>query len=186
MKLSKNQLQPSESPLIGFRGKQIQALGKISLPVSFETQANARTEYITFDVVDLYYPYNAILGRGFTTKFNAALHMAYLCMKIPALHGIISVRGSQKEARNIEKAIYRAQRNINAVESADKELEPSDMPRGKTDMAGQEETKLIPLEKELPDRKVTISSELSKAEEEELMETIVKNKDIFAWSASDL
>ena len=91
MKLSRNQLQPSESPLIGFGGKQIQALGKISLPVSFGTQANARTEYITFDVVDLYYPYNAILGRGFTTKFNAALHMAYLCMKIPALHGIITV-----------------------------------------------------------------------------------------------
>ena len=60
------------------------------------------------------------------------------------------------------------------------------MPRGKTDMAGQEQTKLIPLEKELPDRKVTISSELSKAEEQELMETLVKNKDIFAWSASDL
>ena len=53
-------------------------------------------------------------------------------------------------------------------------------------MADQEETKLIPLEKELPDRKVTISSELSKAEEQELMETLVKNKDIFAWSASDL
>ena len=53
-------------------------------------------------------------------------------------------------------------------------------------MVGQEETKVTPLEKELPDRKVTISSELSKAEEEELMETLVKNKDIFAWSAFDL
>ena len=60
------------------------------------------------------------------------------------------------------------------------------MPREKTDMAGQEETKVTPLEKELPDRKVTISSELSKAEEEELMETLVKNKDISAWSAFDL
>jgi hypothetical protein len=74
--------------------------------------------------------------RGFTTKFNVALHMVYLCMKIPALHGIIKVRGSQKEARNIEKAIYRAQRNINAVESANKELQPSDMPKGEIDMAG--------------------------------------------------
>ena len=125
--------------------------------MSFGTQANARTEYITFDVVDLYYPYNAILGRGFTTKFNIALHVAYLCMKIPALHGIIIVRGSQKEARNIEKPIYRAQRIINAVDSAQKELEPLDMPRGKIDMVGQEETKVTPLEKELPDRKVTIS-----------------------------
>ena len=36
MKLSKSQLQPSNSPLIGFGGKRIDALGKISLLVSFE------------------------------------------------------------------------------------------------------------------------------------------------------
>jgi hypothetical protein len=102
MKLSWNQLQPSDSPLIGFGGKQIDALGKISLPVSFRGQENARTKYITFDVVDLYYPHNGIFGRGFANKFNAAIHMGYLCMKIPALHGVITVHGSQKEARNIE------------------------------------------------------------------------------------
>ena len=54
MKLSRSQLQPSDSPLIGFGGKKIDALGKISLPVSFGGQENARTEYVTFDVVDLY------------------------------------------------------------------------------------------------------------------------------------
>ena len=35
MKLTKSQLQPSDSPLIGFGGKRINALGKISLLVSF-------------------------------------------------------------------------------------------------------------------------------------------------------
>jgi hypothetical protein len=38
IKLSKMQLQPSDSPLIGFGGKKIHALGKISLLVSFEDQ----------------------------------------------------------------------------------------------------------------------------------------------------
>jgi hypothetical protein len=94
--------------LIGFGGKQVNALGKISLPVSFGDQQNVRTEYVTFDIVDLYYLYNVIFGRGFTNKFNMALHMGYLCMKMPALHGIITVHGSQKEAKNIEKAIYRS------------------------------------------------------------------------------
>ena len=56
MKLSQSQVQPSDSPLIGFGGKKIDALGKISLPVSFGGQENARNEYVTFDVVDLYYP----------------------------------------------------------------------------------------------------------------------------------
>jgi len=52
MKL-RSQLQPSDSPLISFEGKKVDALGKISLPVSFGGQENARTEYVTFDVVDL-------------------------------------------------------------------------------------------------------------------------------------
>ena len=81
-------------------------MGKISLPVSFGGQENARTEYVTFDVVNLYYPSNTIFGRGFANKFNAAFHMGYLCMKILALHDTIIVHGSQKEARNIERDIY--------------------------------------------------------------------------------
>jgi hypothetical protein len=44
--------------------------------VSFGDQQNARIEYITFDVVDLYYPYNAIFGRRFANKFNEAIHRA--------------------------------------------------------------------------------------------------------------
>ena len=63
---------------------------------------------MTFDVVDLYYPYNAIFERGFANKFNAAIHMGYLCMKMPALHGTIIVHDSQKDARNIERAIYKS------------------------------------------------------------------------------
>ena len=43
MKLSKSQMQPSDAPLIGFEGKRINALGKISLLVSFGSLENART-----------------------------------------------------------------------------------------------------------------------------------------------
>lgn len=94
MKLSKNQLQPSDSPLVGSGGKRIEALGNISLSVSIGDIQNARTEYITFDVVDLHYPYNAIFGRVFANKFNIAIHIGYLCMKMSALHGVIAVYGS--------------------------------------------------------------------------------------------
>jgi hypothetical protein len=177
MKLSRNQLQPSDSPLIGFGGKQINALGKISLLVSFGDQENARTKYVSFDIVDLYYPYNTIFGRGFANKFNAAIHTGYLCMKIPALHGIIIVHGSQKKARNIDRAIYKLQRNINSVETAkNKTLEPLDMPKGKTDLADQEKTKVVPLEEATLDRRVIISANLSKKEEAELIENWQKTR----------
>ena len=59
------------------------------------------------------------------------------------------------------------------------------MPKGKTDLKDQEETKSVPLENAVLDRKVTIRGNLSKEEEVELKDTLAKNKDVFAWSASD-
>jgi len=108
-------------------------------------------------------------------------------MKMPALYGTITVHGSQKEARNIERAIYKSQRNITSVESAKSNtLVPPDIPKGKTDLKEQEEIKSVPLEEAVSDRKVIIGGNLSKDEEAELVETLAKNKDVFTWSASDL
>jgi hypothetical protein len=54
MRLSKNLLQPPDTPLYGFGGRVIHALGKVVLPVSFRTVQNARAEYLSFDVVEMY------------------------------------------------------------------------------------------------------------------------------------
>jgi hypothetical protein len=56
MGLSKDLLQPPDTSLYGFGGRVIHALGKVVLPVSFETVQNARTEYLSFDVVEMYHP----------------------------------------------------------------------------------------------------------------------------------
>jgi hypothetical protein len=77
-------LKEASKPLYGFGGKKIELVGSISLHVSFGTLSNAHTEYITFDVVDMSYPYNTIFGRGFLNTFEAMLHSLYLCLKIPA------------------------------------------------------------------------------------------------------
>jgi hypothetical protein len=47
-------------PLYDFSGKRIKPVGVNTLLVLFGTQRNPRTEYITFDVVDMLYPYNTI------------------------------------------------------------------------------------------------------------------------------
>jgi hypothetical protein len=73
MSLSPHMLQPLEYPLLGFGGKQIKLAGKIALLVSFGDLDNATTETLTFDVVDMYYPYLAIFGRGFINKFYAVI-----------------------------------------------------------------------------------------------------------------
>jgi hypothetical protein len=59
------------------------------------------------------------------------------------------------------------------------------MPKEETDLIDQEETKSVPLESAVLDRKVVIGGNPSKKEEAELIETLAKNKDVFACSASD-
>jgi hypothetical protein len=69
------------------------------MPVTFGYIHNTRTEEVVFDIVDIEYPYNAIIGRGTLNAFEAVLHPTYLCMKIPSNHGPISIYGSQEDAR---------------------------------------------------------------------------------------
>ena len=75
------------------------ALGKITMPITFGYIHNTRTEQVVFDIIDMDYPYNAIIGRGTLNAFEAVLHPAYLCMKILSDQGSIAVHGSQEAAR---------------------------------------------------------------------------------------
>jgi hypothetical protein len=99
MGLDWKQLKEPSKPLYGFGGEIIELVGAITLPVSFDTPKNPRTEYITFDVLDMPYPYNTIFGRGLLNTFEATLHSAYLCLKILETFGVISIFGSQQEAK---------------------------------------------------------------------------------------
>ena len=87
-------MQKSQYPLIGFGGKRIEALGKIELNITFGEGAAQRMEAITFDVVDINYPYNAIIGRNTIVKFAAVIHQPYLCMKLSSSGGVITVFGN--------------------------------------------------------------------------------------------
>jgi hypothetical protein len=71
------------------------ALGKITMPITFGYAHNTRMEQVVFDIVDMDYPYNEIIGRGTLIAFKAILHPAYLCMKIPSDQDPIVVHGSQ-------------------------------------------------------------------------------------------
>jgi hypothetical protein len=82
-------LKEASKPLYGFRGRKLEPIGSISLPVSFNSLSNTRTEYITFHVADMSYPYNTIFGRGLLNTFEVALHSLYLCMKVLATMGVI-------------------------------------------------------------------------------------------------
>ena len=187
MNIDRNLLQPVDIPLMGFGGKRINALGKITLPVSFGDLSNPRTEPVTFDVVEMNYPYLAIFSRGLNNKFEAVVHQLYLCMKMPAAKGIITVRGNLQLARDIERGVAPGQRNVHILEP-DRQPPPFKEPkRDKEKQNFQEsETKRVSLDRYLPGKEVTISATLAPEEEQILLDFLNKNQDVFAWSASDL
>jgi hypothetical protein len=82
MGISHNLLKPADNPLYGFGGKGMIPVGKIELPLSFGMAPSARSEQVTFNIVDMLYPYNAIIWHGSIKKFEAAIHGLCLCMKI--------------------------------------------------------------------------------------------------------
>jgi hypothetical protein len=73
-----DKIHDATHPLCGFRGKQIATLGKTTLPITFNYVHNTRTEQFVFGIVDMDYPYNAIIGRGTLNAFEEILHLAYL------------------------------------------------------------------------------------------------------------
>jgi hypothetical protein len=79
----------------GFGGKRTFSLGKIELLLSLDIAPNARSEQIIFDIVDMTYPYNAVMGRGLINKLEAVIQGLYLCMKISGPQRLITVYGDQ-------------------------------------------------------------------------------------------
>jgi hypothetical protein len=189
---SKKQLKEASKPLYGFGGRRIEPVGSILLPVSFSSLFNAHTEYITFDVVDMSYPYNAIFGRGLLKTFEVALHSLYLCLKVPAAMGVITIHGSQKDTRNIEQRFTPGHRKVNCLQD-EKAVNGSNTAKAMNEgtFAGRQiklecETGKIPLDPRVPDKDVMISQDLSSNEEAELLSFLDRNSAAFAWQTSDL
>jgi hypothetical protein len=180
------QLKEPSKPLYGFGGKRIEPVGAITLLVSFSTPKNHRIEYITFDVVNMTYPYNAIFGRGLLNSFEVVLHSAYLCLKIPATFRVISVFGSQQEARNIEKGFTPGHKNVHFLWEQPEQGETQPPAECKKVIEAKCEFQKIPLDPIVLDRIVCIGTEASQQEQVELLSFLDKNNGVFAWSTSNL
>jgi hypothetical protein len=73
-------------------------LGSITLPVTFGTEENFRTENVQFDVAEVNLPFNAIIGRPALYWFMAIAHYRYLVLKMSSPAGVLTVRGDRAAA----------------------------------------------------------------------------------------
>src|SRR3954466_7497938 len=83
-------------------GRKAYPIGKVTLPVTFGTPANFRTERIVFELMPFDNPYHCVLGRQAFAKFMAAPHYAYNTMKLPGPRGVITIHGDPDMAAKCE------------------------------------------------------------------------------------
>jgi hypothetical protein len=121
-------------------------------------------------VVDIYHPYLTIFGRGFMNKFDAAIRQQFLCMKIPAPKGVITVFGDQQDAQNIEKGHTPGQTNMYQLKSSEERKEPhveAKRDKEKIEIEADGETRKVYLD-DMPNRAVTFGAHLNPEEEKSL------------------
>ena len=95
MLIQDNALKPSGTTFHGIvPGKAVYPMGRISLEVVFRSATNFRKETLDFEVVDWKSQYHAIFGRPAFARFMAVPHYAYLKLKMPGPHGVITISGS--------------------------------------------------------------------------------------------
>jgi hypothetical protein len=193
MGYDQKQLKEPIKPLYDFSGKRIEPVGVRILPFSFSMLQNPHTECVTFDVIDMLYPHNAIFGRGLLNTFEATLHSGYLYLKIPATLEVILIFGSQKDARNIKQDFTLSQKNVHFLWEEWEQYQQSSCPfkeeaptEYKKAIDADGEFKKVPLDPIVPDRAVCLGTETYLEEQAELLAFLEENTDVFAWSTTDL
>jgi hypothetical protein len=98
-------------------GKAAYPIGRVCLPVMFNTEENFRTEYLTFEVTDFRSSYHAIFGRPMLAKFMDIPHHTYLIMKMSAPNEILSVLGDIMVSYNCESSTVELSKDL-AIKAA--------------------------------------------------------------------
>jgi hypothetical protein len=105
MEFDFSKMSACDEPFYGVvPGKAAYPIGRVCLQVTFGTEENFITEYLTFEVTDFRSSYHAIFGRPMLAKFMAIPHHTYLIMKMLSPNRILSILGDIMVSYNYESA----------------------------------------------------------------------------------
>ena len=95
MGIDPSRIKPTNTNFKGvIPGVEARCTGSITLEVVFGSPDNFRNEELIFDTVPFRSGYHALLGRTAFARFNAVPHYAYLKLKMPGPHVVITVNGN--------------------------------------------------------------------------------------------
>ncbi|XP_075507642.1 uncharacterized protein LOC142544483 [Primulina tabacum] len=92
-------LAPVNTPLVGFAGEVVEALGEVTLPLSLGSYPLRTTKMVKFLVVKSPSAYNISLGRPSLNLFQAIGSTYHMKLKFPTPEGIGEATGDSRLAR---------------------------------------------------------------------------------------
>nr|XP_023875945.1 uncharacterized protein LOC111988389 [Quercus suber] len=112
MRIDREQLIPTNAPLIGFGGTRVFPLGAVTLSITIGDYPQQITKEMTFLVVDCSSAYNAIIGRPTLNSWKAVTSTYHLVIRFPTEHGVGELRGNQMAARECYIAMMEMEGNL--------------------------------------------------------------------------
>lgn len=166
-------MKTNNNPIKRFEQTKIPITGVISLPLVLGEGEHTTTKIIDFVVVRFTLGYNTILGRTSLHDFEVVTSSYHHCLKFRTTNGIGYIRRSQQTSTTCYLATLDA--TYNAPLSRKKriiEVMENFVPRF--------------LRKEHEEEEYEIGDQIKKELREEIKESLIKNKDIFAWTQDEL
>jgi hypothetical protein len=191
-------LTECDEPFFGIvPGKAAYPMGQVSLPVTFGTEENFRTEYLSFKVTNFKSSYHAIIGHPMLARFMAIPHYTYLVLKMLAPRRVLTVYDDlivsfKCNNKDLEIATTNACFDALAIMVAEaKKVASTDLTipeqkRTETALVATPATKKVYLGLADPAKMVVIGDYLGEKSELALTSFLQYNADIFAWTPSDM
>ena len=86
-------------------GIEARCRGSLVLEVTFGSPDNFISKELLFDIAPFRSGYHALLERTAFTRFDAIPHYAYLKLKMPGPHGVITISGNPERSLRVEEYV---------------------------------------------------------------------------------
>ena len=176
MGIGREQLIPTNAPLVSFGGTRVLPLGAITLSVVVANYPRQIAKDVTFLVVDCSSTYNAILGRPTLNLWKAVTSTYHLMIKFPTYYGVGELRVNQVAARECYVAMMEMDDHFQAMSIEEHQ----------TTMEPVEKLEEVFLDDSNHERITKIGTLASPTVRQELTAFLRSNQDVFAWTHNDM
>ncbi|WVZ15676.1 hypothetical protein V8G54_013242 [Vigna mungo] len=181
-------VMPFHEQILGFAGERVDTCGYVDLKVSLGVDRGAKEIKVRFLLVDADTSYNVLLGRSCLNAFGAIVSTPHLTLKYPADDGKIwTVNADQKVARECYAAGLKVKPFAGRGPESRSEVALAELdPRVEVDNRVEPMGEVQPFQLGAEEKTTMVGVNLSLDQVERIGRLLVQNKDLFAWTASDM